>query len=402
MTRRIAFVTTARSDYNTMFPVMRMAQQDPDVDARIFCAAMHLVPAFGNTWRQLEDDGLRIAEKVGFLSNSDKVADFAMALGDGVAEFTKALIRQAPEIICVSGDRLENLSLFIAATTLGIPIGHMCGGDITEGALDNQVRHVMTKLSHLHFVSMPDHARRVIQMGEEPWRVTLTGDAAIDVILEQPQMSRKELAARVGLAGDEPFFLSTYHPQTLGDSTAVQQYSCMLDALANMPERPVMMRPNIDPGFQPLVEMLEDFHVRRPDALIRTSFDRMDFYGLMSHAVYMVGNSSSGLWEAPSFELPVVNVGVRQAGRVRGDNVVDVSGLNPNEMQIALTKVRSPVFRKKLRGMRNPYGNGKASGLTLETLKTVPLDSTLTLKKFHEIIFDPFALGLGLEQQGKE
>ncbi|MGZ2259832.1 UDP-N-acetylglucosamine 2-epimerase [Roseobacter sp. A03A-229] len=399
MNRRIAFVTTARSDYNTMFPVMRMAQEDPDIDARILCAAMHLVPAFGETWRQLESDGLRIAEKVDFLSESDCAADFALGLGKGVAAFTEALSRQRPDIVCVSGDRLENLSLFVAATTLGIPIAHMCGGDITEGALDNQVRHVMTKLAHLHFVSMPEHARRVIQMGEEPWRVTLTGDAAIDVILEQPQMSRRDLTELIGLDDDTSFCLSTYHPQTLGDATAEQQYACLLEALTDVPERPVMMRPNIDPGFQPLVDMLERFRTRRTDAIVRTSFDRTEFYGLMAHAVYMVGNSSSGLWEAPSFELPAVNVGERQNGRVRGKNVIDVTGLDAAEMRSALATARSSEFHCTLRGMKNPYGDGTASRLTLDTLKAVPLDTALTLKKFHEIDFDPLSLGLGLSIQ---
>lgn len=395
MTRRIAFVTTARSDYNTMFPVMRAASADPEIDARIFCAGMHLVPSFGNTWQQLEEDGLKIAEKVDFLSTTDGAEAFAHGLGKGVSAFTDALLRQAPHIVCVSGDRLENLALFTAATTLGIPIAHMCGGDITEGALDNQIRHVMTKLAHLHFVSMPEHARRVIQMGEEPWRVILTGDAAIDVIVDRPPLSRAELNAAVGLEGDALFFLSTYHPQTLGEDTAQQQYANVLDAITAIPERPVMIRPNIDPGFQPLVDMLEAFQNRRPDAIIRKSFDRDIFYGLMKHAAFMIGNSSSGLWEAPSFALPAINVGKRQDGRVRGKNVIDVSGLSGTDVIEAVTKAKSTAFKDSLAGITNPYGDGKASTKTLETLKTVPLGQELMLKKFHEIMFDPLALGLG-------
>ena len=399
MTRRIAFVTTARSDYNTMFPVMRAASADPDIDAQIFCAGMHLVPSFGDTWRQLEEDGLDITEKVDFLSATDGEAAFSHGLGKGVSAFTDALLRQKPQIVCVSGDRLENLALFTAATTLGIPIAHMCGGDITEGALDNQIRHVMTKLAHLHFVSMPEHARRVIQMGEEPWRVILTGDAAIDVIVDRTQLSREDLNAAVGLNGDEGFFLSTYHPQTLGEDTAQRQYANVLDAIASIPERPVMIRPNIDPGFQPLVDMLEAFQTRRPDAIIRKSFDRDIFYGLMAHASFMIGNSSSGLWEAPSFKLPAINVGKRQDGRVRGANVIDVSGLSDSEVNDAVAKAKSPKFRASLQGMTNPYGDGRASAKTLETLKAVPLGEELMLKKFHEIMFDPLALGLGQRKE---
>ncbi len=375
-----------------MYPVMAAAQADPEIDARIFCAGMHLVPAFGNTWRQLVDDGLQIAEKVDFLTAEDGPAAFSRALGKGVSAFTEALLRQAPDIICVSGDRLENLALFTAATTLGIPIAHMCGGDITEGALDNQVRHVMTKLAHVHFVSMPEHARRVIQMGEEPWRVVLTGDAAIDVIVNRKPMSRQALNDAVGLQGDEDFFLSTYHPQTLGSVTAEQQYANVLDAIALVPERPVLIRPNIDPGFRTLVEMLEAFQDRRSDAIIRTSFDRDVFYGLMAAAKFMIGNSSSALWEAPSFALPAINVGDRQAGRVRGQNVIDVSGLEIPALKAALDTARDPAFRASLRGMKNPYGDGKAADLTLTTLKSVALDEGLRMKKFHEIQFDAMSL----------
>lgn len=393
--RRIAFVSTARSDYNTMYPVMRSATRDPDIDAQIIAAGMHTVPAFGETWRQLEADGLTLAAKVVYLDDSDDAGRFARELGRGVAAFTDALERLAPQIVCVSGDRIENLSLFVAATALRIPVAHMCGGDITEGALDNQVRHVMTKLSHLHFVSMPEHARRVIQMGEEPWRVILTGDAAIDVIVDRTPLPRDAVETELGLSQGERFFMSTYHPQTLGEATAATQYANLLDAIAAVPERPVMIYPNIDPGFQPLVEMLERFRHQRPDAIIRQSLDRELFYGLMTHADYMIGNSSSGLWEAPSFALPAINVGDRQAGRVRGANVIDITGLDRDEMRAALDRARDPAFRASLAGMANPYGAGKAAQLTIDSLKTVALDTRLISKKFHEIAFDPLALGLG-------
>lgn len=378
-----------------MYPVMRAAVADPDVEASVFCAGMHLVPTFGETWRQLEADGFSIDEKVDFLSNEDTEEAFARSLGRGVIAFTDALARRRPDIVCVSGDRIENLSLFVAATTLGLPIAHMCGGDITEGAIDNQIRHVMTKLSHLHFVSMPEHARRVVQMGEEPWRVVLTGDAAIDVIVSYPKMERAKLDKLVGLNAGEPFFLSTFHPQTLGDGSAVEQYRNVLDAIAKVPERPVMIRPNIDPGFKPLVDMLEQFQMQRSDVVLRTSFDRDVFYGLMAHASFMIGNSSSALWEAPSFELPSINVGQRQAGRIRGENVVDVSGLDASELIKALSYVRSAAFRASLKGMTNPYGDGLASDLTIKTLKSIKLDETLMTKKFHEIDFDVLGFGLG-------
>ncbi|MFK8036325.1 MAG: UDP-N-acetylglucosamine 2-epimerase [Hyphomicrobiales bacterium] len=392
--RKIAFVSTARSDYNTMFPVMRRASGDPQIEAQIIAAGMHTVSEFGETWREFEKDGLTISKKVDYLNSSDVPGEFSKELGRGVEEFTEAFLDLKPDIVCVSGDRIENLSLFVAATALGLPIAHMCGGDLTEGAIDNQIRHVMTKLSHLHFVSMPEHARRVIQLGEEPWRVVLTGDAAIDIIVERKPMPRNHIEAELGLASGEPFFLSTYHPQTLGESKAVDQYRNLLAALADIPERPVMIYPNIDPGFQQLVSMLEHFKDRRPDVILRKSFERDLFYGLMSHAEFMIGNSSSGLWEAPSFALPSINIGERQAGRGRGDNVIDVTGLELTSITQAIQKARDPSFRKSLAGMKNPYGEGKAAAITIETLKSVPLDAALLYKKFFEIEFDPLLLGM--------
>lgn len=392
--RKIAFVSTARSDYNTMFPVMRRASSDPQIEAQIIAAGMHTVPTFGETWREFEKDGLSIAKKVDYLNDSDLPGEFSKELGRGVAAFTDAFLELQPDIVCVSGDRIENLSLFVAATALGLPIAHMCGGDITEGAIDNQVRHVMTKLAHLHFVSMPEHARRVIQLGEEPWRVVLTGDAAIDIIVERAPMPRKYIEAELGLRSGEPFFLSTYHPQTLGEANAVDQYRNLLEALADTPERPVMIYPNIDPGFQELVSMLEQFKDRRSDAILRRSFDRNLFYGLMSHAEFMIGNSSSGLWEAPSFALPSINIGDRQAGRVRGENVIDVTGLELSSITQAMHKARDPSFRKSLIGMKNPYGEGKAAKTTIDVLKSTALDAGLMYKKFFEIEFDPLVLGI--------
>ena len=383
--RKIAFVTTARSDYNTMYPVMQLAQKDTSIQAINFCAGMHLVERFGNTWQQLEQDGIHIDAKVDFHFTEDSDTGLGLALAQGGKAFTEALSTHRPDIICVSGDRIENLSLFVAATAMRIPIAHMCGGDITEGAFDNQVRHTMTKLSHLHFVSMPEHARRVVQMGEEPWRLTMTGDAAIDVILELEPLSREELFSAATIPADKEFCISTFHPQTLGTDNAVAQYETLLSELEKTEVVPVMIYPNIDPGFEPLIDMLEAFQAKRPDAVLRKSFDRQVFYTLMRHAKFMVGNSSSGLWEAPSFELPAINIGNRQAGRRRGENVIDVCGLDQKTMQGAFLKAQSEEFRNSLVGMKNPFGDGNAAVKTLKVLKETDLDDRLMIKKFFEI-----------------
>jgi len=386
-------VTTARSDYSTMYPVMRAAQEDRDIDARIFCAGMHLVERFGMTYQQLEFDGLDINEKIDYYVEGDTPLGLARSLGRGVTLFAEALERHKPDIIVVSGDRVENLALFTAATALQIPICHMCGGDITEGAFDNQVRHAMTKLSHWHMVSMPDHARRVLQMGEEAWRITMTGDAALDTVAGFQALSREELQKLEDIPCDGELVLSTFHPQTLGVNDGLQEYRNVLAILAEQTATPVLTYPNIDTGFEPLLEQIEAFRTVRPDAIVKKSFTRKGYYSMMAHAQFMIGNSSSGLWEAPSFELPCVNVGGRQDGRLRTSNVIDVDGLDVSALRRASIKAGSSAFRAGLKGIVNPYGHGGAAELTLSVLKNTPIDDRLLVKKFFELDIDPVKLG---------
>jgi GDP/UDP-N,N'-diacetylbacillosamine 2-epimerase (hydrolysing) len=381
---KIVFVTTARSDYSTMFPVIKASLQDPSLETAVFCGGMHLLPQFGETYRNLLADGISIAEKIDFMSADDDVLAMARSLGKGVELFAKALLRHKPDFVVVSGDRIENLSLFAATTALQIPVAHLCGGDITEGAFDNQIRHTMTKLSHLHFVSMDEHRRRVLQMGEEPWRISVTGDAAIDTIMQFKKPDRESLAKELGLPVEKLWVLSTFHPQTLGSGDFVSQYRNLLDVLAEGAEIPILSYPNIDPGFENLTALIEQFRIRRPDALIVKSFTRESYYGVMSHSCYMIGNSSSGLWEAPSFRLPCVNVGGRQAGRKRGDNVIDVDGFDLSQMRSAVARAKSEIFQKGLSG-HNPYGSGGAAKLTLDRLKNAPSGDMLLVKKFFEI-----------------
>ena len=376
-----------------MFPVATMAQNDPEIDSHIICAGMHLAERFGNTWKQLKSDGLVISQKVPFFSAEDSSLNLAVDIGEGTKTFAQALNNISPDIVVVSGDRIENLALYSAATALRIPIAHMCGGDITEGAFDNQVRHAMTKLSHLHFVSMPEHAKRVIQMGEEPWRITLTGDAALDAVVALKTLPIEKVADNLGIAPKQPYFLTTFHPQTLGADNALEQYHTLLGVLRNVEETPVMIYPNIDPGFEPLVQLLEAFAKERPDVILRKNFERDVFYSLMQHATFIIGNSSSGIWEAPSFKLPAINLGDRQAKRIRAANVIQVTGLDTMEIQLAITKARSIEFKESLSDLRNPYGIGKAATRTLEVLKTVSLDQRLMTKKFYELEFDVKKLG---------
>jgi len=380
--RNIAFVTTARSDYSTMYPVIKQALGETSIATKVFCAGMHLLEKFGETYRQLENDGIPITEKVRFFSEDDTPMALSESLANGVSAFASALTAHNIDLIVVSGDRVENLALFTAASCLNIPICHLCGGDVTEGAIDNQVRHAMTKLSHLHMVSMQEHYERVVQMGEEPWRVKITGDAALDTVLSIEPYTREELYISEGISLTGELALCTFHPLTLGSEDYLQQFDFILQCLAVRREIPVICFPNIDPGFSELIEKLEAFTARRQDCILKKSFSRRGYYSMMHHAKFMVGNSSSGLWEAPSFSLPCINVGSRQSGRRRADNVIDVKGDSVEEIMDAVTRVEGAEFREQVSACVNPYGQGNAANAIIDTVKNVPIDDRLLMKKF--------------------
>jgi len=392
MIKKVAFVTTARSDYSTMYPVMRAAVDDPGIDAKIFCGGMHLLKKFGETYRQLIDDGLPIAEKLNFFSEQETPTALSDSIARGVSMFTHALVKHDIDIVVVSGDRVENLALFSAVTCLRIPICHLCGGDITEGAFDNQVRHTMTKLSHLHMVSMQEHYDRVLQMGEEPWRITITGDAALDTVTSIAPYDRQDLFRLEGIPTDRELILCTFHPLTLGSEDFRSQFENMLQFLSTCAEMPIITYPNIDPGFDDLIHMLERFCEHRQDALVKKSFTRRGYYSMLSHAKLMVGNSSSGIWEAPSFKLACINVGSRQGGRKRSCNVVDIDGESLTQFLDARAFIDSGGFQASLALCTNPYGQGQAAQQTIDLIKSTVIDDRLMVKKFFQID-NPLAQG---------
>lgn len=392
MIKKVAFVTTARSDYSTMYPVMRAAIDNSELDAKIFCGGMHLLPKFGETFRQLEDDNIPITEKLHFFHEDEHPTALCDSIALGVQVFTKAFVKHDIDMVVVSGDRVENLALLSAATCLRMPICHLCGGDITEGAFDNQVRHTMTKLSHLHMVSMQEHYDRVVQMGEEPWRVAITGDAALDTVIDIEPYNREELAAIEDIPAQGDLVLCTFHPLTLGSENFKEQFSNVLAFLASGNEIPVITYPNIDPGFDDLIQQLNSFLNVKKNAILKKSFTRRGYYSMMYHAQFMVGNSSSGLWEAPSFRLPCINVGTRQSGRKRSCNVIDVCGDDLQVFKEAKVTLESHAFRRELEACENPYGTGHAAEKTISILKNTIIDDRLMVKKFFQIA-DPLKRG---------
>ncbi|MEM7355793.1 MAG: UDP-N-acetylglucosamine 2-epimerase [Acidobacteriota bacterium] len=381
MSRKVAVATFARSDYGSCLPILRALRDDPDVELVVFAAGMHLVPEFGHTLRAIEADGFEITETIEMFLAADSRRATAKAIGLGTQGFADALARHRPQILLMIGDRCELLAAASAALVLQIPVAHVSGGEITEGAIDDQVRHALTKLSHLHFVSHEEHAARVLQMGEEPWRVRVTGDPALDLLHQEELLDRQALEKHLGIPLVAPVAAVTFHPTTLGITSAEDEVGCLLSALSDMKGTLILTAPNADPEYRSIYAAMERFVDQRSHAGLFANLGQRVYYSLLAEADLMVGNSSSGIWEAPSFKLPVVNLGDRQRGRLRAANVIDVE-VDAEKLGEAIHRTLDPAFREQLAGLENPYGDGRAAAQIVAALKDADLGLALLRKKF--------------------
>jgi len=379
--RSIAVVTTSRADYGIYLPILRALREDREIDLRLLVSGSHLSPDFGMTVEQIEADGFEVADRIEVLLASDSPEATAKAMGLGVLGFGQSYGRSRPDLLVVLGDRFEMHSAALAALPFRIPVAHVHGGEVTEGAMDEALRHSMTKLSHLHFVSTQEYGRRVVQLGEEPWRVTISGAPSLDNLHTFTPMGTEELEHRLGFPVTGPFLLVTFHPATLDASDPGGQTETLLSAVERSGLPAVVTMPNADPGGRAVRAVIARRAQATPSLHPVENLGTPAYFSLMALAAAMVGNSSSGIIEAASFGLPVVNVGDRQCGRVRGANVLDCpceAGLLSSSLQRAL----DPAFRSSLRGLINPYGDGKATARIVARLKEVELGPGLLVKHF--------------------
>ena len=371
--KRVAVVTVGRSDYGILRPVLAAIEEEPELELSLIVAAAHLRESHGLTVREIETDGFPIAARIEMLEDDDSPRATAAAFGRGVPLFAAAYDDAAADLLLVLGDRYETLSAVAAAIPLRLPIAHIHGGETTEGALDDAVRHAITKLSHLHFAATEEYAGRIVAMGEEPWRVTVSGAPGLDNLRHLRE---------AGAAPEEqaPFLLATWHPVTLEPEQSAEQLDALLGALTDVGLPVVFTHPNADPGRAEIVRAIEELAAGRADMQVVASLGTSEYFQLMAGASAMVGNSSSGIIEAASFELPVVNVGSRQRGRSHGANVVDV----PPEREAIAAAVRravAPEFRAGLRGLQNPYGDGRAAERIAAVLRDAPPRADLLVKR---------------------
>ncbi len=387
MTLRVGVVTVGRSDYGIYFPVLRLLQADKEIELRLIVAASHLDPRYGNTVDEIERDGFPIAAHVPMKMNGDSREDVAMAIGVGVQEFTSAYRHTQPDVVLLLGDRYEMMSAATAALPSRIPIAHIHGGELTFGAIDDAIRHAITKLSHIHFAATTEYARRIRQMGEETWRVHVTGSPAIDSIRSFEPMTQAELENEFALDLSRTLLL-TYHPVTLEDEDNDREsLSNLLTAVSESGHSLLFTYPNADPHNSEIIQRVKEFVATRPNARFVTNLGHRKYHSVQRYVAAMVGNSSSGIIEAATFHLPVVNIGTRQEGRIRGAHVIDVSS-SKDAIAKGIATAVNPNFRRSIAHIENPYGNGRAAERIVSLLKSMQRGPTLTVKRFVDYPLD--------------
>ncbi len=347
------------------------------------CGA-HLSKHFGYTIRDIEADGFPVSDRLETYAGAGSPNDLTNAMARGIELFGQAFQRSAPDILLVLGDRYEMFAATAAAVPFAIPIAHISGGETTEGAIDEAFRHAITKMSHIHFVATEAYGTRVRQLGEDPARIFVTGAPNLDRVTELELLGADELGSVLGIELRERPLLVTYHPATLETADTGTQVSEVLHALSEFPRTTVITYPNADMGSSVIIEAIEDFAHGKPNVHVVKNLGSRNYMSIMSCAAAMVGNSSSGIIEAASFALPVVNIGIRQRGRVRGRNVIDVA-VDRKNIANGIRLALSPSFRDGLAGMANPYGDGRAAGRIVAALRRTSVGTSLLQKSFSDI-----------------
>lgn len=373
--RRIGVVTTSRADYSHLYWPLRELASHPEIELGVFALGPHLSPHYGNTIHEIERDGFPVRARIECLLSSDSDTGMAKSIGVAVLGMADALTAWRPDVLLLIADRYEMLAPAAVAVALRIPIAHIEGGEVSQGAIDDQVRNAITKLAHIHFTSTETARLRVIAMGEEPWRVHRAGAPSLDHLRRSTLLDRTALESRLGISFTSPTLMAAWHPVTILRDTNAEA-DAFFAALTAVPGQLVFVYPNADAGSHALIERSRALAVARAHTHLFVNLDAVTYWSLLGHADALIGNSSSGVMEAASFALPVVDVGMRQQGRERGSNVIDAPAETASILT-AMDRALSPAFRKSLTGMRNLYGDGTAAQTIARTLATVPLDSLL-------------------------
>lgn len=391
MTRKVCVVTGTRAEFGLLRWLMGEIQSHPQLELQVIATGMHLSPEFGSTYREIEEAGFEIDARVEMLLSSDTSTAVTKSMGLGVIGFADAFERLAPDIVVVLGDRFEIFAATSAAMIAGVPVAHLHGGETTEGAFDEAIRHSITKMSHLHFVAADEYRQRVIQLGEHPDRVFNFGGMGIDAIRRIKLLSREELERSLELSFGEKSLLVTFHPVTLeGGASSAAQMGELLAALEGLDDTTLIFTmPNADTGGRELSAMVREFAQGHPNAKVYMSLGQLRYFSCLAQIDGVVGNSSSGLAEAPSFKIGTVNIGDRQKGRLKANSVIDCEP-NQKAIEAALEQLYSAEFQASLAAVSNPYGNGGASKAIVKALAEYPLEN-IRKKQFYNLSANDFS-----------
>jgi len=389
MRRKICIVTGTRAESGILYWLMKEIQADADLELQIIATGMHLSPEFGLTYRQIEEDGFKIDKKIEILLSSDTPTGISKSMGLGMIGFAEVYEELKPDIIVLLGDRFELLAAASAAMVARIPIAHLHGGETTEGAFDESIRHSITKMSHLHFTATEAYRKRVIQLGESPDQVFNVGALGIENIRKLPLLSREDLGKEIGFSLGKRCILVTYHPVTLEQATAQTQFQNLLNAIDTIDGLHVIFtKANADTEGRIINQMIDEYKTTNKTnaAISFTSMGQLRYLSAMKHVDAVVGNSSSGIVEAPSFKVSTVNIGDRQKGRVQTRSVINCSPTKQAIIQ-ALKKALSPEFRQSIQNIINPYEKEGTAKNIKKIIKKFDLRDILK-KEFYNIKID--------------
>jgi UDP-hydrolysing UDP-N-acetyl-D-glucosamine 2-epimerase len=383
---KVTVFTGTRADYGLLYWLINDIKKDETLKLQLLVSGSHLSPKFGLTYKQILEDGIYIDEKVEMLISSDSSAGIAKSMGLGMIGFADALDRLDPDIIVILGDRYEALAVAQTSLILGIPIFHLHGGEISEGAYDDSIRHAITKLSSLHATSTEEYRRRVIQLGEEPDRVINVGAMGLDYLRRGSFLNRIELSKNLKFDLSKPYFVVTYHPATLGNENPLNTFKALLDALDNFPNHQVILTyPNADYGGRKIIPLIESYALSNVGkALAIPSLGQIRYLSAIKFADAVIGNSSSGIIEAPAFDVPTVNIGIRQKGRLAAKSVLHCHP-DVDEISEAISFAISRKYKEKGEKIINPYGKAKGDA-SIKVIKMIKSYDFSKIKVFHDLV----------------
>jgi GDP/UDP-N,N'-diacetylbacillosamine 2-epimerase (hydrolysing) len=377
--RKIAVVTGTRAEYGYLKPLMQAINKDLDLKLMPIITGMHLMPDFGNTYKIVEKDFID-SVKIPMNLSGDKLKDMGDYFANGVHAFVEYFSKNTPDIVVILGDRSEAFATAIAAMYLNIAIAHINGGDVTGGAVDESIRHAISKIAHIHLVHTKENARRIEKMGEQKKRIFKVGALTIDTIYSKQLLSKKEVFEKYKLNPEKRTFLVVQHPITTLKDAGFSQMETLFEVLDTLQKQTIMLYPNCDAGGQKIIKLIEKYE-KKPYSHVFKNLPHEDYLSIMQFSDLMIGNSSSGIIEAPSFKIPVINIGDRQKGRTRTENIIDVK---PDKEQIIETidyALTNEDFKKKVKTCKNKFGDGKSSEKIVEILKDLKIDEELIKKQ---------------------